>query len=135
MDYSGHVPDEYYQKPVLRALPKPRDSTFDINKEAIPSGSSPIKELLNRMVEDTEETRQKILFYLIENPGMIATFENDFHVELAPLEIRTLDSSDIDPLNEVRLEIIQRWRIRQRRDDDDDSASLGGDSGGEARAD
>lgn len=129
LDYSGHIPE-----PIIRPVP-----LFD--KEALreavssqPSKKSPIQTLLDDISRQVQESREEILKKLIEDPGIIATFENDFVVEFGPLEVRTLDSFPGQSLDEYRMEVTQNWRIRRRKEEDG-RPGLGRDSGGEARAD
>lgn len=123
VDYSGHIPS-----PQLRALPR----TFDqvAFQDAVSKGAviqSPIQSLIDEMIEKTNEAREKILRNLIDNPGILATFENNFVVEFGDIEIETLDSPDT--LNEYRLAITQKWRIRRREEEDGPAGTpLGRDS-------
>lgn len=116
VDYSGHIPIPF---PVALS-----DQSVE---------KSPIQKLLDEMLDKTYEARERLLKSLIENPGVIATFGDDFYVEFGDLEINTLDSPEDRNLNEYRMEIVQKWRIRRRKEDDGDRTSLGRDPGGEAQ--
>ena len=116
MDYSGHMPE-----PHLRALPR-------IHKER-----SETHKLIDRVLDENQEAaRAQLLDLLVKNPGVVATFNQDFVVEMSPMEVNTLDSEDRN-LNEYRFEVIQKYRIRRRTEED--RSPLGRDSGGEARTD
>lgn len=129
LDYSGHIPE-----PIIRPVP-----LFD--KEALreavssqPSKKSPIQTLLDDISRQVRESREEILKELIDDPGVVATFGDDFLVEFGPLEVHAIDSLPGQSLDEFRMEITQKWRIRRRKEEDG-RPGLGRDSGGEARAD
>lgn len=83
MDYSGHIPESS-----LRSLPRQFEPTF-LREE---SGSSPIDELIGEMMRKTDEAREKLLRKLLEDPGIVATFNDGFIVEFGDLEFETIDS-------------------------------------------
>lgn len=109
-DYSGHVPTT---PPVVN--------------------QSPIRDLVDEMVEKSNEARERILRNLIENPGVVATFGEDFVVEFSDVRIESKHTPMDDILNEYRVELVQEWRIRRRKEEDGRPA-LGGDSRGEERS-
>lgn len=101
MDYSGHVP-----VPRLRPLPR------------IHEDRSPVHKLIDDVLQKNyDAARVEILRKLVENPGVVATFNDNFIVEMGPMEINTLDSEDRN-LNEYRFEVVQPWRIRRRTPED-----------------
>lgn len=116
MDYNGHMPE-----PHLRALPRIHEERTDVHK------------LIDKVLDENyEAARAKLLDLLVKNPGVVATFNQNFVVEMSPLEITTLDSEDRN-FNEYRFEVVQKYRIRRRTEED--RSPLGRDSGGEARTD
>lgn len=118
IDYNGFQPD-----PPLRALPR-------IHKER-----SPIHQLVDDVLQQNEAaSRAAILDKLIKNPGVVATFNENFVVEMGPMQINDIPTEDRNA-NEYRIEVVQPWRIRRRTDEDGRPVPLGGDSGGKARED
>lgn len=118
VDYSGHIPE-----PTLRALPR----QFEPALLREDPGKSPIKELIDEMFRKTNEAREELLRKLIEDPGIVATFNDNFVVEFGDFEFETIDSPEDRGLNEYRIAITQKWRIR-RREEEDGRPGLGGDS-------
>jgi len=109
MDYSGHFPKS--SAPLIQLLPKP-----NLESEETKSAK---QRLLDQMMEENDNVRADILRKLIEDPGVVATFNEDFIVEFAPMEVRSLPPTPEDRnLNEYRLELVQRWRIRRRTEED-----------------
>lgn len=116
IDYKGFTPD-----PLLRALPR-------IHEER-----SPVHQLIDDVLQQNEAAaRAEILEKLIKNPGVIATFNENFVVEMGPMQINDLPTEDRN-LNEYRFEVVQPWRVRRRTEED--RSPLGRDPGGEARED
>ena len=127
MDYSGHIPESS-----LRSLPRQFEPTL-LREE---SGSSPIDELIDEMMRKTDEAREKLLRKLLEDPGIVATFNDGFIVEFGDLEFETIDSPEDRGLNEYRIAITQKWRIRRREEEDGPAGTpLWREVGGETRED
>jgi hypothetical protein len=116
-DYSGHVPD-----PHLRAVPDFATAFADAVAHP-PIAKSPINKLIDDMLRKTTEAREEILKNLVQNPGVVATYGDDFVVIFDDVEIRTLDSESDRYLNTYSLEIVQKWTIRRR--EEVDGTSLG----------
>lgn len=83
-----------------------------------PEQKSEIQKLTDLMYSKVQESREAILKNLIEDPGVVATFGENFVVEFGDVELRTLDDPGLRDLNEYRVDIIQTWRIRRRKDDE-----------------
>lgn len=98
-DYNGFLPDQL------------------ASADDIPTIKSPIQTLTDDILRKSQEARETILKNLLENPGVIATFGNDFFVEFGDLEIRPLASLDDRNLNEYSMEVVQKWRIRRRNEE------------------
>lgn len=139
-DYNGFLPDQSpfvdNIPPVIKFPERPANNRtlseiYDLLDRRPPR--SPIQDLTDQMIHKTMEAREKLLRNLVENPGVVATFGDDFIVEFGDLELHTLDSPDDRNLNEYCIEITQKWRIRRRKEDDGDRTSLGRDPGGEAQ--
>ena len=124
------MPSPYYER--QKAEFKAKDYSGHIPTTPPAVNQSPTRDLIDEMVKKSNEARERILRNLIENPGIVATFGNDFVVEFSDLEVRQLHSPEIDHLNEYGLELVQKWRVRRRKEEDDRPA-LGGDSRGEER--
>ena len=120
-DYNGFVPND---TPFLRALPPL------IQNE---SKSSPVRQLVDDLLEENRKARARILEHLIKDPGFVATLD-EFEVIFDDLQIET-DPETLRFTNETRIIATQSVRIRRRRKEEDGSAGvpLGGDPGGEAR--
>lgn len=121
LDYSGHIP-EIPKK--FQVVPPPFTPFEKI------SDKSSIQNLIDEMIESVVSSREKILRNLIENPGVVATFGEDFLVEFGDVEIITLNGA-YSTLDEYRIKIVQKWRIIRREENNDSGTSLGRDSRGE----
>ena len=101
MDYNGHMPE-----PRLHALPRIHKERTDVHK------------LIDKVLDENyEAARAKLLDLLVKNPGVVATFNQNFVVEMSPMEVTTLDSEDRN-FNEYRFEVVQKYRIRRRTEED-----------------
>lgn len=107
------MPSPYYerQKAELKTAMRSRDYSGHIPQ------SSPIQSVVNEMMRKSNEAREKILMDLIENPGVVATFGEDFVVEFEDVEIKH-DPNNGRELNEYVISLVQRWRIRRREESD-----------------
>ena len=125
VDYSGHIPS-----PSVRALPLAFDPVaFQDAVSQGPVVKSPIQSLVDEMMEKTDQAREELLRKLIEDPGIVATFNNDFVVEFGDLEFEHIDTPEDRGLNEYRIAITQKWRIRRRKEEDGPAGTpLGRDS-------
>lgn len=139
-DYNGFLPDQpmfaddippVIKFPDRRPHNRPFEDVQSLLKSLPSVPVSPIQDLVDQMFHKTMEARERLLRNLVENPGVVATFGNDFVVEFGDLEFHTLDSPEDRNLNEYGIEITQKWRIRRR--EEDDGTSLGRDPGGEAQ--
>lgn len=125
VDYSGHIP---VVAPVLKP-PSFDPSAFHDAVSQGPVVKSPIQTLIDEMMDKTNEAREELLRKLIEDPGIVATFNNDFVVEFADLEFEPIDSPEDRGLDEYRIAITQKWRIRRRKEEDGPAGTpLGRDS-------
>ncbi len=114
------MPSPYYerQKAALKAkdysghIPKPGNEPWyhDYRK-------SPIQSTIDEMLTQSDLTRAKILDDLIKDPGVVATFGNDFIVEFEDVEIQH-DPENGRDLNEYVIKLVQKWRVRRRKEED-----------------
>lgn len=120
-DYNGFVPND---TPFLQALPR------IIQNES----ETPVRQLVNDLLEENRKARALILEHLIKDPGFVATLD-EFEVFFDDLNIET-DPETLRSTDETRIITTQSVRIRRRRKEDDGEAAgvpLGGDPRGEAR--
>lgn len=131
VDYSGHIPPVSVDK----------DGPFDYDQSRFywppsedPAIKTPIQDLTDQIIEESIRSREELLMKLIKDPGVVATFGEDFMVEFQPLEFREDQEFGTRNRDEYSINVVQKWRIRRRKEEDG-SPGLGRDSGGEESTD
>ena len=105
--------DDYDQSELYSAEEDDAEAHLDPVAENPEDTRSPARKLVDETLEQVQETRVRLLEKLMSNPGVLATFGDDFVVQFEDIEIRTDDSRDFNVLREMRYEVNHRIRIRE----------------------
>lgn len=72
---------------------------------------SRVGEIVNELTTQQEEARQHILRNLMENPGFLSTYGDDFVAEWDPVDIETETDPVSRNLDQVEIRIVQKARF------------------------
>ena len=70
--------------------------------------------LIDKIVADTQRSREVIMDNLMRNPGFLATMGDDFVVDFGPVSTYTVDNPEINPLDAIHLRVEHTVVVRSR---------------------
>lgn len=93
-------------------------------RTAAPESRSDEKSHIQRTIDETleqyEASRQKVLTTFLDTPGLVATFGNDFDLEVGDVEVNSIQP--LDDIDLFKFSITQQYRVRRRTNVDSDEA-------------
>lgn len=81
--------------------------------EEVETVKSPTNEVIDKIVDDIQKTREVILKHFIEDPGFMATFGSDFTPEFGDISMYTNEDPNFSPLDVVNIRVEHRIVIRR----------------------
>lgn len=110
--------DEDYEASDLEPGDDNPEGVIPVMPASIVRPPSHFHEVLDQIVDEQIKYRQQYAGYLMQNPGFIATFGDDFTVEFGDMELSTNDSRDYNTLNEYRVQFRQEVRFHRNTSND-----------------
>lgn len=70
--------------------------------------------LIDKIVADTQRSREVVMDNLMRNPGFLATMGDDFIADFGPVTTFTVDDPEINPLDALHIRVEHTIVVRSR---------------------